>query len=289
MASFELTGSECVNLTREMAVEFRDMEPSPTERESAPARLRMLREKAEAGMLVTFHWAKAKLNGKWLRMNGQHSSTVLCELDPFPEGLKAHVDSYRVDSMEGLALLFRQFDERKSSRSTADVSGAYQMLQEGLRDVPRNSAKLGVEGACWYRRAVEKQPVPSGDAQYALFNESGLHGFIKWVGEVFTIKTPEMRRVQIVSAMYATFIKNDVEARKFWQLVASGGHEYEETHPASTLSAWYVKAKQKDLKQPPKPADYYQGAILCWNAFRDERTIATIRIETKKGWIDPKA
>jgi hypothetical protein len=289
MASFKLLSSECVPMTKELAEQFQKMEPSPTERTLDPGRLRMLREKAEAGLLVTFHWAKAKLNGKWLRTNGQHSSAMLCELEEFPEGLKAHVDAYQVDSPEGLALLFRQFDERKSSRSPLDVSGAYQMLYEPLRDVPRRSAKLAVEGACWYRRTIEGQPVPSGDQQYSLFNETGLHGFIRWVGEVFTIKTPEMRRVQVVSAMYASFVANEEESRRFWDLVAKGGHEYEDNHPATVLSTWLVAAKQKELKNPPKAAEFYQAGIYAWNAFREEKTLSGIRIDTKKSWLEPRA
>ena len=78
----------------------------------------MLREKAAAGQLITFNWATAKLGDKEYRMNGQHSSAVLCELNgSVPDGLKVHLDSYEVDNKEGLAVLFRQFDNRKSGRT----------------------------------------------------------------------------------------------------------------------------------------------------------------------------
>ncbi len=74
----------------------------------------MLREKAAVGQLIAFNWATAKFGDKEFRMNGQHSSAVLSELNgQFPEGLKVHLDSYEVDTKEGLALLFRQFDSRK--------------------------------------------------------------------------------------------------------------------------------------------------------------------------------
>lgn len=289
MASFELASSECLPMTKALVNEFLTMEPSPTERDLDPRRLRMLADRAEEGTLVTFHWAKAKLNGKWLRMNGQHSSLFLSGLEPLPDGLRAHVDAYKVDGPEGLALLFRQFDERKSSRTPGDVAGAYQMLYGPLRDVPRKSAKIAIEGACWYRRSIEGQPIPSGDEQYKLFGESGLHSFVIWVGQVFSIKTPEMRRVQVVSAMFKTFITNEAEARKFWEMVAKGGHEFDDNHPTTVLSAWYVKAKQKEMKDAPKAADYYQAAMYAWNAYREEKSIASIRIDARKGWIEPRA
>jgi hypothetical protein len=85
-------------------------------------------------------------------MNGNHSSTALLGLNgSFPDKLVAHIDEYEVSRLDGLALLFRQFDDRKSGRSSKDVCGAYQGLYEPLREVPRDTAKLGAEGISWAR------------------------------------------------------------------------------------------------------------------------------------------
>lgn len=110
---FRLVNSETKPLTPELAERFRAMLPSPTERAFDSARAKMLREKAEAGQLITFNWATAKIGDKEYRVNGQHSSSVLSELNGhFPQGLKVHMDTYEVDDTDGLALLFRQFDNR---------------------------------------------------------------------------------------------------------------------------------------------------------------------------------
>jgi len=293
MASFTLASSRCMPLTREAAAEFRDLKPSPTERELDPRRLRHLEQKAEANLLVTFHWSKAKLKKDWLRMNGQHSSHMLCELPEFPDGLQVHLDEYHVDGPDGLALLFRQFDDRKSSRGPADISGAYQGLYDPIRDVVRSSAKLAIEGVAWWRRQVEGVPVPTGDDQYVLFGEIGLHTFVQWIGEVFSIKTPELRRKQIVSGMYQTWISNEAEAKRFWEQVARGGKDFEEQHPTTVLSQWYVRAREKDgrngRRDPIKPGEFYQAAIHAWNAYRADRSITTVRADTKKGWLTPAA
>ena len=104
-----LSHAEVKPLTRELAEEFRDLEASPTERALDESRVRHLREKAEAGQLVTFNWSTAKLSGRKLRMNGMHSSTMLCGLNGnFPENLRVHLDTYEVDLPEALAILFRQ-------------------------------------------------------------------------------------------------------------------------------------------------------------------------------------
>src|SRR5512132_2172786 len=96
-------------------------------------------------------------------------------------------ESARVPNKPSLALLFRQFDDRKSNRSPSDVASAYQGLYEELRDVPRGPAKMAVEGACWYDRNIEGLPAPNGDDQYVRFREPALHEFIRWIGELFSI------------------------------------------------------------------------------------------------------
>ena len=283
--SYKLVKSEVRDLTRELAEEFRNLDPSPTERELNPARLKHLKMKAEAGQLVTFHWSVARLGEKRLRMNGQHSSNMLCGLNGlFPKGLKAHIDEYEVPNKASLALLFRQFDDRKSNRSPGDVASAYQGLYEELHDVPKGPAKMAVEGACWYDRNVEGLPPVSGDDQYVRFGEPGLHGFIRWVGELFTIKTPELRRQTIVAAMYGTFTKNEAEARKFFAEVARGGEEYTENAPSTILDAWLkAMAEKRGAKTEVKPANLYQASVYAWNAYRENKTITSVKYDTKKG------
>jgi len=189
-----------------------------------------------------------------------------------------------VPNKPSLALLFRQFDDRKSNRSPGDVASAYQGLYEGLHDVPKGPAKMAVEGACWYDRNIEGLPPVSGDDQYIRFGEPGLHGFIRFVGELFTIKTPELRRQTIVAAMYGTFTKNEAEARKFWAEVARGGEEYAENAPSTILDAWLkAMAEKRGAKTEVKPANLYQGCVFAWNAYRESKTISTIKYDTKKG------
>jgi hypothetical protein len=249
-----------------------------------PARAKMLQEKAQAGQLIAFNWAVAKVGDKEYRVNGQHSSAVLCELNGhFPQNLRVHLDTYEVDSTEALGLLFRQFDSRKSGRTPNDVSGAYQGLYPDLADVSRSAAKLAVEGTAWYRKKVEGLPAPSGDDIYTLFGEKPLHEFIRWVGDVFSIKTPELRRQTIVAAMFGTFDSNEAEARKFWKEVSRGGVEFEENHPTTILDTFLksiIEDKKKlELKQP----HFYQASVYAWNAYREGKTISNVKYDTKKG------
>lgn len=282
---YRLITSETKPLTPELAERFSAMMPSPTERAFDPARGKMLREKAEAGQLINFNWAIAIVGDKEYRMNGQHSSKVLTELNGhFPQGLKVHLDTYEVDSFDGLAHLFRQFDSRKSGRTLSDVSGAYQGLYTDLAGVPRAAAKLAVEGVAWYDKNVEGLPAPKGDDVYTLFGKSGLHSFIKWVGEdIFTVKTPELKRQTIVAAMYGTFEKNEAEARKFWKEVSRGGVEFEENHPTTVLDTFLKSIIEDKKKLELKPANFYQASVYAWNAYREGKTLSNVKYDTKKG------
>jgi hypothetical protein len=135
---FKILSSETKTLTKELAQKFKAMTPSPTERQFDPARAKLLREKVEAGQAITFNWAIAKVDDKEYRVNGNHSSTTLSDFEgQFPEGLKVHIDTYKVDSPAGLGQLFQQIDWRRGARSRTDVSGAYQGLYTDLADVPR--------------------------------------------------------------------------------------------------------------------------------------------------------
>ncbi len=285
-ASFRLLKADVHDLTPEFAQAFHAMEASPTEREIDNSRLKHLIEKANAKQLITFHWAKARYQDRWIRVNGQHSSRMLVELNgAFPTDLKVHLDEYEVSDSQGLALLFRQFDDRKSGRSSADVAGAYQNIVPELRDVPRNTGKLAVDGIAWYRKEIDKDPTaPRGDNAYPLFHDIAQHDFIKWMGEVFSMKTPEMKRKGVVAAMYASFSAHPHEARKFWDSVARGGEEFEENAPATMLDDWLkgiVDDKKKHRGDPISDKQIYQGCIYAYNAFRKGQPLKSIKFDFK--------
>jgi hypothetical protein len=282
--------AETVPLTRELANQFHTMEPSPTERMFDEGHYRHLRAKALGGQLVNFQWSIAQCGNQLFRMNGQHSSKMLCDLDGnFPEGLFVHVDTYKVENDEELALLFRQFDDRKSGRSPADVSGAYQMLIPVLKAVPRLSAKIAIEGVNWWRRSIEGLPAKQGDDIYSTYADTTLHPFIIWMGELLTSKTNELKRIPVMAAAYATFITNERAAREFWKLVARGDDDYEEHSPAKTLDDWLRElADSAELRRKiaVKPGNFWQGCIYGWNAHRGGKQISKINFDTQKGFLE---
>lgn len=285
MSNFHLLKSESVPLTFELAREFKDMTPSPAERPLSDRRMKYLQERAENNLLVNFNWITAELDGKTYRCNGNHSSNMLFQLNgKFPEGLYVHRDHYGVEDVNGLVALFRQIDDRRSSRGPGDVAGAFQGLSPELNDVSRPIAKVGVEAISWWARHVEGVSAVVGDDQYELLGDERCFNFLRWLDDTLSMKTPELRSVPCIAAMYASFDKNEVEARTFWHDVARGGIDFKEAAPATTLDLWLKGLKEiTDTKKKPKPGAVYQGCVYAWNAFRNETEIPGIRSDVKKG------
>ena len=42
-------------------------------------------------------------------------------------------------------------------------------------------------------------------------------------------------------------------------------------------------AEDKRTSERLVPANYYQGCIYAWNAYRDNKTITSVKYDTKKG------
>jgi hypothetical protein len=288
---FRLISSKSEQLTPELVKKFITMTPSPTERDLSEPRVKFLAEKAAAGLLIPFHFATAELEGEIYRVNGQHSCAMLSKLNGnFPTGLKAHVDNYRCETREDLAVLFRQIDGRQSSRSAQDVSGAYQGLERALKNVPKPIAKLAVEGIVWERRIVEGvRNLAKGDAIYALLHDQEFHPFILWVGDGHTLtdKTPELKNTQVLAAMWTIFERNEIEAQEWWKSVGKGGNETE-GDPATVLDQWLADHRTGKLKINLSPANVYQGCLYAWNAYRGSKSIREIKFNINKGFLSPE-
>ena len=292
---FRLKSSTISDLTPALVGEYRAMEESPIERELNKAHVKHLRERADAGTLVTFHWVRAHILSlnKIVRVNGHHSSTMLDEMDGMmPTGLKVLQEEYECDDGDAFALLFQQFDDRKSARGPADIAGVYQGLQPDLQGLSKPYAKVAIDGYAWHLRQVERAPSPIGDMIYTMFNDNGLHPYIKWVTELNTSKTRELQKPPVAAAMFGTFSANETTAREFWGLVARAGDPDQEDLPESVLSKWLLLGYEHGYDQFPGKfgaANLYQGCVNAWNAAREGKRLTTLRYEIKKNLAQIRA
>lgn len=286
---FHLVSSEIRDLTPEEVTKFRAIPSSMVEREITKSRIKHLREKINLGLGVTFHWVTAELNGNMLRGNGQHSSTMLAEFtdETFPRGLKICHEHYKCDTPDDFAVLFQQFDDRTSSRSTHDVAAVYQGFQSDLVDVPHKIAKLAIDGYVFYQRTIiGAMNIPVGDISYALFDDKGLHPFIKWVAQINNSKTMELQYQSVAAAMFGTYSVNESEAKRFWDEVSRGGDPDKDDSPERVLDLWLRSIREGEFEAPASikwgPKCHYQGCIYGWNASRENRRITAIKYDVKK-------
>lgn len=287
---FRLVSSEVIDLTPDVVQEFRQIPATATERTLKEGRVEHLTEKADKRLLVTFHWVTAAikaLNDQVRRINGQHSSIMLQKLiaaGKFPTGLKVHREHFEVEDGNGLALLFRQFDDRASGRSPLDISGVYQGLHSQLDPVKREIGKLAIDGYTWYQVNAEKIPnMPRGDDAYSAFNDTGLYPYILWLNDLLAVKSKEMQLTPVAAAIVGTYMVNEGGARAFWQDVVNLPNGDDEPTPQNILSNWLL-AIRADKIDRPKPGNIYQGCIYAWNAYRDSKAITAIRDDIKKNF-----
>lgn len=277
MAKFRLVDVKIEPVTRELAQYIASLPASPTERPLDRSRVSFLEKKVEAGLLVPFSWVTVRMGDHTFRGNGQTSSHVLANLPgEFPAGLKAAIAEFEADDVEGLVLIWRQYDARESSRSALHIYNAYQGIVDDLHGVTPARGKLAIESIAWYLSMVEKIPVQKGDDAYAMAIEPIYHGFVKWVDTMLDGNAPEIKHKAIVAAMFATWSRDESACQEFWRLVARGGDPYNADHPATILFAWLAAIKEKKLKAHPGPGQLYQGCLYAWRACTDGKGIKTI-------------
>lgn len=287
---FRLLTADVVDLTPDVLKEFRGLDASATERELDKTRVKYLNDKVIDGLAVSFRWATAKLNGKTIRINGQHSSIMLEQmlstLGQMPPGLKVLREHFEVRDLDSVALLFQQYDARGSSRDVADIAGVYQAIHDELNEIPRPIGRLAIEAYVWFQRSVQQLPnIPVGDGVYTLFGDHGLYPYIKWLAELHTVKTKELKNKAVMAAAFGTFETNERGARDFWDSVSRGGDPDEEDQPESVLDKWLI-----EMTDPKKRPDgfgvknLYQGCVYAWNAVRDNKRINSIRHDVKKSF-----
>jgi hypothetical protein len=281
---FHITDSKTMGLTPELAREFDEMPATVTERDLDQKRLKYLRESILSGRAIPFQWSKAKVNGSTdvIRINGHHSSHVLNEMNgEFPEGLIAHIDTYEVDTIEHLPVLFKQFDSRHSARSLGDISGAYQSVVPALAGLSKGAARKAIEAVSWFERKIVGTPVPSGDDVYDLFFQAAYHPFINMACSIVSIKTPEFN-TQVLAAMFGTHETSPTESESFWKAVALQGDGNAEDHPATVLDTWLLDAREAEQK--PSQMEVYRACVIAWNRYRNHQSLDRIgKFDPKKG------
>jgi hypothetical protein len=278
MSKFKRLKAEINQLTPEFLAWFRELPPSPMERDLKPSRVNYLRDQADAGELVPFYWVTARLRNKpnsLIRINGQHSSNMLAQLPSLDPDLIVFYTEWEVENKSDLALLYRKYDARQSGRSPIDICNAYHGLEPELATISTPIVKLGTEGAFWYYQNVvgEIKGVKGDDRYNRLIEEPEDHPFLQWIGTLIG-NSKELRQTPVIAAMYGAFARDQESAREFFADVEKGTGP--ENDPAQVLDEWLTIALDKGHGITIQPKHYWNASAFAWNAYREGRTIASI-------------
>jgi len=260
-----LTGTNVLPLTPELALEFATMPAWRGERPLSEARVTYLRHALEAGQFHSPKWATAKLGGRLVRMNGQHSSFMLSQAPLFPKGLQAVVDEFAVDSESDLGELFTRFDTPASVRPPREQFAALvhggDLINEGDgRSVP------GLERvASAMALATTKFESRFSDPH---LRAAVLHQdpeFIDFAWPYITAKG--ISRPPVLAAVYMSWLKAPAEAAAFWNLVRHENHP-SPTNPSRLLARILLTYDGEGQLNLDEGRDLCAKCIHAWNNWR---------------------
>lgn len=271
-------GTTKVPLTVALAEEFATMPAFQGERRLKTKRIDYLAAKLENGLFHSPKWAIAWLNGKKLRVNGQHSSFMLSQANgSFPAGLSAVIDEFVCDTEQDLAELFGQFDAQESIRSTRDICGAHARTipaLAGIADSFINLAVSGIASALRYKGDLEN-PTTEERARLAY----DYPDFILWAMGDGLMRPRHLSRHPIVGAAFSTYCVNREVATDFWKMVRDETNT-DHNHPTRVLARFLRDVSSRGTRPTGhkwEGRSVYSKCIHAWNAFRRGETITHVK------------
>lgn len=269
---FKEIRSYTVPLTREVATEVATMPGWKGERKLRKDRVAYLDAAIRDGRFHSPSWAFAWLDGKKMRVNGQHSSTALAEANGyFPVGLNVIMQEFSCDSIFDVAALFATFDRPESIRNTRECLGAAKAIHGELDDVNPYIASMIVAGiASALRGDGAKTNVSIEDRSRLLHSNLD---FVMWANSIIGHKKRILQRACVIATMFKTWRKDADQSRSFWEMVLRNDHP-EVTHPTRKLHDLLLEATMRTkLEGSNKQSAWSMVAIHvkcihAWNAYR---------------------
>jgi len=259
---------ESVPLTRELALEFAVMTPVDGERPLKEARLHFLALHLEKGTFFGVVWSKGveRTSGKLYRLNGQHSSHLLAELDPdrFPQGLFATVTTWEFDAQDK-PTLFDYFDNPRSARSNTDKMATYRAEHPDLEHIDLDLLVHIANGLHVYNDGIEKGLTLPPRNRGLYFNDVEYRQFARWIDSFKDSRNKWMlAQAGITAEMFADYKKSELLASEFWGYVLRDNHpdvDHESRELARVFNDWKSSARNKTQ------ADFRKKASSYWKRY----------------------
>lgn len=233
-------------------------------------RIKWLRSKLENKQFFSPVWGTAVLQatGVKYRVNGGHSSAMLMELNgEFPSNARAIVREFECQTDEDFAILFDQFDPKRSSRTKIEKVRAHLYVEGSLTGVSPTMCN-DIIGGIAYGLTCNSSWKPDEDERIGLMHE--YQNFIMWAKGFAGRRM--LQRSSVLGAMFSIRAKGgEALSHAFWTQVR------DEDHPdslnatrvlANFLKANVVAGKERRCGNEWSPRAFYVKCIHGWNAWR---------------------
>lgn len=275
----ELDKPKLNKISAGLARKFRDLERYPNDRPLTSGRCDMIREAIRAGLFRGSEWVSAKCleNNQTYRINGKHTSNVICELyearEEFAEFYQL-VREYECKTMADVAHLFSSFDPRGSARSKIDVVRGFASTEESTAGLPPRMLSLvttGLAFSVWERAYNRQSPTEQG---LLLLQHTDFSG---WVTELLHNKkgAEHLRRMPVVAAMARTWTRDADEALEFWTKLRDDCDDPKDS-PIRRLYKFLLTRKigaVKDASESVSNREVFVRCLLAWNEARGEEHV----------------
>lgn len=264
-----------VKINYTLAKRFRDMERYPRDRDLQIARLGFIRKAIEqkefrGSELVS---AYCKETEKTYRLNGKHTSNVLCEFFESGQDPECYmlVREYSCDNMEDMARLFATFDARQSARTKSDVIRGFAAASPLVADIPGKVLSLAT--AALAMNLWEDSVGQRTSAEQAMLMIQHAD-FVVWAVEMIggEKKCFHMHRVPVVAAMARTWFKAKGPATEFWTKIRDDSDDILGS-PTRKLHRWLLthtlsSNSDKSTKEKATQREMMVRCLHYWNGWR---------------------
>lgn len=289
----KVISDKTINFTKARAFSYLELETFEGERQVNERHVQFLYNNWVGGRFMWDHViiAQARCDGKFYRINGQHTCWMRVNLpdDYFiKKGEEPQVREvvYEVPDEENLRTLYSTFDQNKT-RSAGHVFKALLVGTNHVADVwPSVIGVLGSGLKHWLYEPADQRLLSANDMAEIVRDKH--ESLFRIVGLYFQSHYNEWRasrRAAVIGAMFATFDASGGKAPEFWDPVITGLNLVDKSDPRYALRKWLETHYQGEsgTHEYASAEDTYRVCILAWNKWRTgQKAIATLRPTDKR-------
>lgn len=279
----EIQKPKLLKATHTLAKHFRDMERYPHDRNLSPTRCEFLKNAIRQGLFRGSEWVSCKCSetGLVYRLNGKHTSAVLCELyeagEEVPDIVQL-VREYEAKTLADMAHLFASFDPRQSARGKADIVRGFAATAEETASLPPRLLNLVTTGLAFSLWERNYKRVSTQEQSVLLLQNTE---FAAWVDDLLSDQkeAKHLKRMPVVAAMARTWKVDETAATEFWTKIRDDSDD-DKNAPTRVLYRWLLKHKigaVRNTSDAVSDREAYLVCLLAWNAWRQEQDTVSLK------------